>query len=179
MKFLNKFYSSKSSIAVGSFCDLNCKKHHTPISIMKYAITNFHLLYQNFLCIVRSLISIRSFKVCTISIYHRHINLLPFQVVVHMFLVIKMMTAGEVQYMNTIFRVYSFIWLSRHLYTLDKTCVNAKPNQTLEVIMTELDPEKMKIFYQENTDSASEATKVYLICFEKVKTDLFSEIWYW
>jgi hypothetical protein len=49
----------------------------------------------------------------------------------------------------------------RYLYTLDKTCVNKKSDQTLEVIMTDLDPEKMKIFYQENTDSAFEATKVY------------------
>jgi len=29
--------------------------------------------------------------------------------------------------------------------------------------MTDLDPEKMKIFYQEYTSSATEATKVYLI----------------
>jgi hypothetical protein len=49
----------------------------------------------------------------------------------------------------------------RYLYTLDKTCVNKKSDQTLEVIMTDLDPEKMKIFYQENTNSAFEATKVY------------------
>jgi hypothetical protein len=46
------------------------------------------------------------------------------------------------------------------LYTLDKTCVSTKTDQTLEVIMTDLDPEKMKIFYQEYTNSAFEATKV-------------------
>jgi hypothetical protein len=48
----------------------------------------------------------------------------------------------------------------RYLYTLNKTCVGAKFDQTLEVIMTEVDPEKMKIFYQEYTSSAAEATKV-------------------
>jgi S-adenosylmethionine decarboxylase len=46
-----------------------------------------------------------------------------------------------------------------YLYTLDKTCARAKSDQTLEVIMTDLDPEVMKIFYQENTSSAAEATK--------------------
>lgn len=48
----------------------------------------------------------------------------------------------------------------RYLYTLDKTCVRTKTDQTLEVIMTDLDREKMKIFYQEYTSSAAEATKV-------------------
>jgi hypothetical protein len=37
----NKFYFSKSSIAVENFCDLNCKKRHTPISTMKYTINLF------------------------------------------------------------------------------------------------------------------------------------------
>jgi len=46
------------------------------------------------------------------------------------------------------------------LYTLDKSCIRTKTDQTLEIIMTELDPEKMKIFYQEYTSSATEATKV-------------------
>jgi S-adenosylmethionine decarboxylase len=46
------------------------------------------------------------------------------------------------------------------LYTLDKACVRAKSDQALEVIMTDLDPEIMKIFYQEYTNSAAEATKV-------------------
>jgi S-adenosylmethionine/arginine decarboxylase-like enzyme len=50
---------------------------------------------------------------------------------------------------------------NRYLYTLDKSCVRTKTDQTLEVIMTDLDPEIMKIFYQEYTSSAAEATKVY------------------
>jgi hypothetical protein len=54
--------------------------------------------------------------------------------------------------------------VSRYLYTLDKTCVNKKTDQTLEIIMVDLDPEKMKIFYQDNTSSAAEATKVYFHC---------------
>ena len=49
----------------------------------------------------------------------------------------------------------------RHLYTLDKTSVNKKLDQTLEIIMTDMDPEKMNIFYQECSNSAAEATKVY------------------
>lgn len=53
------------------------------------------------------------------------------------------------------------LFFFRYLYTLDKGFAKTKPDQTLEIIMTELDPEKMKIFYQENTSSASEATKVY------------------
>jgi hypothetical protein len=54
-------------------------------------------------------------------------------------------------------------YLSRYLYTLDKGCVRTKTDQTLEVIMTDLDREKMKIFYQEYTSSAAEATKVLII----------------
>ena len=46
------------------------------------------------------------------------------------------------------------------MYTLDKRTVHTKSDQTLEVIMTDLDPEIMKIFYQEYTSSAMEATKV-------------------
>ncbi|CAF1592591.1 unnamed protein product, partial [Didymodactylos carnosus] len=46
-----------------------------------------------------------------------------------------------------------------YLYTLDKPCERKKLDQTLEVIMTDLDPEIMKIFYQDNTTSATEATK--------------------
>lgn len=53
-----------------------------------------------------------------------------------------------------------FDHLSRYLYTLDKTSIRTKTDQTLEVIMTDLDREKMKIFYQEYTSSATEATKV-------------------
>jgi hypothetical protein len=51
----------------------------------------------------------------------------------------------------------------RYLYTLDKTCVSKKSDQTLEIIMTDLDQEKMKIFYREHTSSAYEATKVYFL----------------
>ncbi len=55
-----------------------------------------------------------------------------------------------------------FVYLYRYLYTMDKACVRTKTDQTLEVIMTDLDPEIMKIFYQEHTSSAAEATKVCL-----------------
>jgi hypothetical protein len=55
------------------------------------------------------------------------------------------------------------IYISRYLYTLDKAFVRTKTDQTLEVIMTDLDPEKMKIFYREYTSSAAEATKVYFL----------------
>ena len=58
------------------------------------------------------------------------------------------------------FEARSTFPLSRYLYTLDKACVRAKSDQALEVIMTDLDPEIMKIFYQEYTSSAAEATKV-------------------
>jgi hypothetical protein len=54
-------------------------------------------------------------------------------------------------------------YLYRYLYTLDKACVRTKTDQTLEIIMTDLDRERMKIFYQEYTNSAAEATKVCLM----------------
>ncbi|CAF1075878.1 unnamed protein product [Adineta ricciae] len=71
----------------------------------------------------------------------------------------------EVAYLDSIFEGGSAYVLGRtnvdcwYLYTLDKTCVGTKSDQTLEIIMTDLDPEKMKIFYQEYTSSAAEATK--------------------
>jgi S-adenosylmethionine decarboxylase len=71
----------------------------------------------------------------------------------------------EVAYLDSIFEGGCAYVLGRtnvdcwYLYTLDKTCVGTKSDQTLEVIMTELDPEKMKTFYQEFTSSASEATR--------------------
>ncbi|CAF1026134.1 unnamed protein product [Didymodactylos carnosus] len=46
-----------------------------------------------------------------------------------------------------------------YLYTLDKSCGSKRSDQTLEVIMTDLDPEIMKIFYQDNTTSAADATE--------------------
>jgi S-adenosylmethionine decarboxylase len=72
----------------------------------------------------------------------------------------------EVAYLDSLFEGGSAYVLGRtnvdcwYLYTLDKTCVRTKTDQTLEVIMTDLDREKMKIFYQEYTSSAAEATKV-------------------
>ncbi|CAF1203527.1 unnamed protein product [Adineta ricciae] len=71
----------------------------------------------------------------------------------------------EVAYLDSIFEGGSAYVLGRtnvdcwYLYTLDRTCVSKKSDQTLEIIMTDLDPEKMKIFYQEYTSSAAEATK--------------------
>ena len=62
--------------------------------------------------------------------------------------------------MYLIITKFSFFFVFRYLYTLNKACVNTKTDQTLEVIMLDLDPEKMKIFYQEYTNSATEATKV-------------------
>lgn len=71
----------------------------------------------------------------------------------------------EVAYLDGFFEGGSAYVLGRtnndcwYLYTLDKRCVRTKTDQTLEVIMTDLDPEVMKIFYQEYTSSAAEATK--------------------
>jgi len=71
----------------------------------------------------------------------------------------------EVAYLDTLFEGGCAYVLGRtnvdcwYLYTLDKQSIRTKADQTLEVIMTELDPEIMKIFYQENTNSAAEATK--------------------
>lgn len=71
----------------------------------------------------------------------------------------------EVAYLDSIFEGGCAYVLGRtnvdcwYLYTLDKPCIRAKSDQTLEVIMMELDPEIMKIFYQEYTSSAAEATK--------------------
>jgi hypothetical protein len=61
----------------------------------------------------------------------------------------------------------------RYLYTLDKNCVSTKSDQTFEMIMTDLDPEKMKIFYQEYTNSAAEATKVYILFKIKFQIRIF------
>ena len=78
-----------------------------------------------------------------------------------MFSVVPMLIVGESLSLYTqLKRIGISDDLSRYLYTLDKTCVRTKTDQTLEVIMTELDREKMKIFYQEYTNSAAEATKV-------------------
>ncbi|CAF3665274.1 unnamed protein product, partial [Adineta steineri] len=71
----------------------------------------------------------------------------------------------EVAYLDSFFEGGSAYVLGRtnvdcwYLYTLDKASVRTKTDQTLEVIMTDLDPEIMKIFYQEHTNSATEATK--------------------
>jgi S-adenosylmethionine decarboxylase len=71
----------------------------------------------------------------------------------------------EVAYLDSIFEGGCAYVLGRtnidcwYLYTLDKTCASTKSGQTLEIIMTDLDQEKMKIFYQEYTSSAAEATK--------------------
>lgn len=71
----------------------------------------------------------------------------------------------EVAYLDDLFGGGSAYVLGRtnndcwYLYTLDKRCVRTKTDQTLEVIMTDLDPEIMKIFYQEYTSSSAEATK--------------------
>jgi S-adenosylmethionine decarboxylase len=71
----------------------------------------------------------------------------------------------EVAYLDSIFEGGCAYVLGRtnvdcwYLYTLDKNCVSTKSDQTFEMIMTDLDPEKMKIFYQEYTNSAAEATK--------------------
>ncbi|CAF1034742.1 unnamed protein product, partial [Adineta ricciae] len=71
----------------------------------------------------------------------------------------------EVAYLDSCFEGGSAYVLGRtnvdcwYLYTLDKSCVGTKSTQTLEVIMTDPDPNIMKIFYQENTSSATEATQ--------------------
>lgn len=83
--------------------------------------------------------------------------------------------------MDNIIHICKKTFISRYLYTLDRKCVHNKTDQTLEVIMTELDPEKMKIFYREFTDTAAEATKVMLefeskFVFLFVIFDVFLEI---
>ena len=68
---------------------------------------------------------------------------------------------SEVEYLDSFFEGGCAYALGRtnadcwYLYTLDKAFVRGKSDQTLEVIMTDLDREKMKIFYQENTDRKS------------------------
>ena len=78
-----------------------------------------------------------------------------------MFLVAQMLIAGEWLLSRTCADRSRFDSLSfRYLYTLDKTAARGKSDQTLEIIMTDLDPEIMKNFYREYTSSAAEATKV-------------------
>lgn len=53
-------------------------------------------------------------------------------------------------------RINSDCW---YLYTLNKPVSINEPDQTLEIIMTKLDPEVMKIFTKEVSESAEDATK--------------------
>jgi hypothetical protein len=46
-----------------------------------------------------------------------------------------------------------------YLYTLNRPVSIIEPDQTLEIIMTKLDPEVMKIFTREVSNSSEDATK--------------------
>lgn len=46
-----------------------------------------------------------------------------------------------------------------YLFTLNRPVSIIEPDQTLEIIMTKLDPEVMKIFTREVSNSAEDATK--------------------
>jgi S-adenosylmethionine decarboxylase len=74
----------------------------------------------------------------------------------------------EVDYLQELFgggaayalgRLNSECW---YLYTLNKPMSIDEPDQTLEIIMTKLDPEIMKIFTREVSSSAEDATHVSL-----------------
>lgn len=55
-----------------------------------------------------------------------------------------------------------------YLYTLnprDQNTYRKLPDQTLEVLMTDLDPQVMKIFTQEGSSSSADATQVYNLIF--------------
>ena len=54
-------------------------------------------------------------------------------------------------------RLNSDCW---YLYTLNKPMSIVEPDQTLEIIMTKLDPEVMKIFTREVSASTEDATRV-------------------
>ena len=54
--------------------------------------------------------------------------------------------------------------IKRYLYTLNKPMSINEPDQTLEIIMTKLDPEIMKIFSKEVSSSAEDAAKVCFLC---------------
>jgi S-adenosylmethionine decarboxylase len=58
-------------------------------------------------------------------------------------------------------RINSDCW---YLYTLNKPMSIEDADQTLEIIMTKLDPEVMKIFTKEVSNSAEDATKVSKRC---------------
>jgi len=71
----------------------------------------------------------------------------------------------EVDYLQELFgggaayalgRINGDCW---YLYTLNKPMSIEEPDQTLEIIMTKLDPEVMKIFTKEVSSSAEDATK--------------------
>lgn len=71
----------------------------------------------------------------------------------------------EIEYLQEFFgggaayalgRLNSDCW---YLYTLNKPMSIVEPDQTLEIIMTKLDPEIMKIFTKEVSESTEDATK--------------------
>jgi S-adenosylmethionine decarboxylase len=71
----------------------------------------------------------------------------------------------EVDYLQELFgggaayalgRINGECW---YLYTLNKPMSIEEPDQTLEIIMTKLDPDVMKIFTKEVSSSAEDATK--------------------
>ena len=67
---------------------------------------------------------------------------------------------------------FSDCWYLYALNPLDRFIsgrVNLEPDQTIEILMTELDPQVMEIFNKANSSSGRDATKVH---FEYSKSDL-------
>ena len=75
----------------------------------------------------------------------------------------------EVEFLQELFGGGSAYALGRingdcwYLYTLNKPVSIDEPDQTLEIIMTKLDPDVMSIFTREVSTSAEDATKVCLL----------------
>lgn len=71
----------------------------------------------------------------------------------------------EVEYLQDMFNGGAAYALGKlngqcwYLYTLNRPVSIIEPDQTLEIIMTKLDPEVMKIFTREVSNSSEDATK--------------------
>jgi len=68
--------------------------------------------------------------------------------------------------------IFSDCWYLYALNPLDRFIsgrVNLEPDQTIEILMTELDPQVMEIFNKANSTSGRDATKVYLKIHQKLQ----------
>ena len=163
--------SSKSSLVVVNSFDRNCKRHHIRVSNMKYVDParwrGINASYSFRWNILTHSSKVKRRHSLTHSNWHddcfsrfRWFGLCSWPYKYRLLVSEYLCFCSSDERKSKIPRQSRVCVSSRYLYTLDKTSVRSKSDQTLEVIMTDLDPEIMKNFYREYTSSAAEATKV-------------------